>query len=93
LNGEASLSSLIVHFDLVQTLIRLTQLNESLDERPGATGSLVSLLRWTAREMEGQVTVVRAGGQLYFALIENRSFLTSKNSGSQFNRSIGKNVA
>jgi hypothetical protein len=25
---------------------------------------------------------------LYFALIENRSFLTSKNSGSQFNRSI-----
>jgi hypothetical protein len=26
---------------------------------------------------------------LYFALIENRSFLTSKNSGSQFNRSIG----
>jgi hypothetical protein len=26
--------------------------------------------------------------QLYFALIENRSFLTSKNSGSQFNRSI-----
>jgi hypothetical protein len=26
--------------------------------------------------------------QLYFALIENRSLLTSKNSGSQFNRSI-----
>jgi 4-amino-4-deoxy-L-arabinose transferase-like glycosyltransferase len=26
--------------------------------------------------------------QLYFALIEDRSFLTSKNSGSQFNRSI-----
>jgi hypothetical protein len=25
---------------------------------------------------------------LYFALIENRSFLTGKNSGSQFNRSI-----
>jgi hypothetical protein len=27
-------------------------------------------------------------GILYLALIENRSFLTSKNSGSQFNRSI-----
>jgi hypothetical protein len=27
---------------------------------------------------------------LYFALIENRSFLTSKNSGSQFNRSIAE---
>jgi hypothetical protein len=26
--------------------------------------------------------------RLYFALIENRSFLTSKNSGSQINRSI-----
>jgi hypothetical protein len=29
---------------------------------------------------------------LYFALIENRSFLISKNSGSQFNRSIATNL-
>jgi hypothetical protein len=30
--------------------------------------------------------------ELYFALIENRSLLTSKNSGSQFNRSIATHI-
>jgi hypothetical protein len=35
-----------------------------------------------------QATFTPLATDLYFALIENRSFLTSKNSGSQFNRSI-----